>query len=84
MRLCLAAAFPFIAVHDHYCMQVFKKKTKPKKPRAKLYFSILSLQTGNMSTGELQPKQNGLNLFISCGCGKITKEVPPSKDAAGL
>lgn len=31
VRLCLVAVFPFIAVHDHYCMQVFKKH------RAKLH-----------------------------------------------
>lgn len=77
VRSCLVAVFPFIAVHDHYCMQVFKKT------RAKLCFSILSLRAGNMSTGEMQPKQNGLNLFISCGCEEITK-VLPSKDATGL
>lgn len=54
-----------------------------KKLEPSFIFSILSLQAGNMSSGEMQPKQNGLNLFISCGCGEITK-VPQSKDATGL
>lgn len=75
VRLCLVAVFPFIAVRDHYCMQVFKK-LEPS-------FIFFHFKPGNMSTGEMQPKQNGLNLFRSCGCGEMTK-APPSKDATGL